>query len=304
MIDIAVLGHLTVSGKNGRRADLHTVRGSELFVFLVLEANRVFHRERLADQFWSHLPPHRGRKALNTEFWRVTGALRAIGMDIGAAFHRSKTEIGYRRQDSHAIDIDRLHAATDIAQSTDPADVDEAALKIVEDGVAVYRGDLLESVYSDWCLIWRESLRNQHTVALEFLLKAAMERKDWSAALARGRALLALDPLMEDVHRAVMRCHYHNGNRPLALRQYALCEQLLREDLGVEPMEETRRIQETILAVSPPPPAGTAPERIARSGPQRTPVQKVDMALSNINSARHWLEDASQDMRQDASERS
>lgn len=302
MIAIAVLGSLAVTGIDGRRADLQTVRGSELFAYLVLEADKVFHREHLADQFWGHLPAQRGRKALNTEFWRVSAALRAIGMDIEAAFHRSRTEIGYRRQGDHVVDVEKLHAATDIVQTADPATVDDPSLKIVEEGVEAYRGDLLESVYSDWCLIWREALRSQQTDALRFLLKAAMERKEWETALAHCRVLLTLDPLMEDVHRSVMRCHYHNGNRPLALRQYALCEQLLREDLGVEPMEETRRIQETILAVSPPAQTGEAPERISRSGSGRTPVQKVDMALSNINSARHWLEGASQDLRRETSE--
>ena len=40
-----------------------------------------------------------------------------------------------------------------------------------------------------------------------------------------------------------------NAGRPLVLRRYALCEQLLREELGVAPTGETRREQETILSV-------------------------------------------------------
>ena len=152
-----------------------------------------------------------------------------------------------------------------VIRATDPPDADRGAIAAVEAGVAAYRGDLLETVYSDWCLLWRENLRAQLTEALEFLLTAAMARQDWAGGLRHGRALLALDPLMEHVHRAVMRCHFHNGDRPLAMRQYALCEQLLREELNVEPMDETRRIQETILAV----PGAAAEGRRRNSAPRR-----------------------------------
>jgi DNA-binding SARP family transcriptional activator len=300
MIDITLFGRVEVHADGGRSADLQTRRGAELFAFLVLEDGRSFDRGRLAEQFWGHLPEARARSALNTEVWRLTRALQAVGMDTDRALPRSPASIGYVGQPEHRVDVDVLRAGMAVVAVTDPAEADRAALAKVEAGVAAYRGDLLESVYSDWCLLWRENLRAQHTEALEFLLAAAMARQDWAAGLRHGRALLALDPLMEHVHRAVMRCHFHNGNRPLAMRQYALCEQLLREELDVEPMDETRRIQETILAVPgrPVQSIGIAPRR--RSDGTRSPAQKVDMALANLNTARHWLEEASDDLRRDA----
>lgn len=302
MISIVLLGQFSVTGKSGRRADIQTQRGAEMFAFLVLEAGRMFHRARLAEQFWGHLPETRGRKALNTELWRLSAALTSIGFETDRALVRNKQEVGYVRQPSHKVDVDHMRQAMDIVTTTDPAEADDEMQKLVELGVEGYRGDLLESVYSDWCLLWRESLRAEYTDALEFLMKAAMARQDWERALRRGRALLAVDPLLEHVHRAVMRCHFHMGNRPMVLRQYALCEQILREELNVAPMDETRRIQETLLSVTPKPNPAViervreAPQRL--SGGMRSPVEKVDMALSNLNTARHWLEDASQQMRQ------
>lgn len=300
MIHIRLFGRLGVFADGGRSADLQTRRSAELFAFLVLEDGRSFDRGRLAEQFWGHLPEIRARSALNTEVWRLTRALQAVGMDTDRALPRNPTSIGYASQSEHLVDVDLLRAAIAVVSVTDPAEADRAALAKVEAGVAAYRGDLLETVYSDWCLLWRENLRSQHTEALEFLLAAAMARREWPAGLRHCRALLALDPLMEHVHRAAMRCHFHNGDRPLAMRQYALCEQLLREELGVEPMDETRRIQETILAVPgrPAQTLGGAPRR--RSDDARSPAQKVDMALANLNTARHWLEEASDDLRRDA----
>jgi DNA-binding SARP family transcriptional activator len=301
MIHVSLFGSVRVQGHSGRVADLQTRRGSELFAFLVLEAGRSFDRLHLIEQFWPHLPEGRGRRALNTELWRLSQSLRAVGMDTGQALSRGTGTVGFVRPPDTTVDVDALTGAMRVIRATDPPDADRNAIAAVEAGVAAYRGDLLETVYSDWCLLWRESLRAQYTEALEFLLTAAMARKDWAGGLRQGRALLALDPLMEHVHRAVMRCHFHNGDRPLAMRQYALCEQLLREELNVEPMDETRRIQETILAVPGRPSKaaaelGAAPRR--RADGVRSPAQKVDMALANLNTARHWLEDASRELRQ------
>jgi DNA-binding SARP family transcriptional activator len=299
MIQISLLGSVRVCGRDGRAAHLPTRRGIELFAFLVLEDGRRFERSLLVEHFWPHLPEERGRRALNTELWRLSHSLRSVGMDTDRALQRSPIGVGYVGQPGTVVDVDALRAAMRVIRAIDPAEASRPEIATVEAGVAAYRGDLLESVYSDWCLLWRENLRAQHTEALEFLLAAAMAHRDWTAGLRHGRALLALDPLMEHVHRAVMRCHFHNGDRPLAMRQYALCEQLLREELDVEPMDETRRIQETILALPGRPPKATAelgglPRR--RTDGTHTPAQKVDMALANVNSARHWLEDASRDL--------
>ena|SRR5688572_14882706 len=302
MIHITLFGSVTVRGRDGRSADIQTRRGGELFAFLVLEDGRTFNRSQLAEQFWSHLPEERSKRALNTELWRLIRSLRAIGMDTDRALPRDASGLRYVAQPGTSVDAHILRAAMHVVRTTDPAAADQPAVATVEAAVAAYRGDLLETVYSDWCLLWRENLRAQHIEALEFLLAVAMARHDWSSGLRHCRVLLALDPLMEHVHRAAMRCHFHNGDRPLAMRQYAICEQLLREELNVEPMDETRRIQETILAVPGRPPHATAelggpPTR--RRDEARSPVQKVDMALANINTARHWLEDASQDLRRE-----
>ncbi|GAA3876873.1 hypothetical protein GCM10022404_28270 [Celeribacter arenosi] len=222
-------------------------------------------------------------------------------MDVGASIKRSQREIGYVRQPDHHFDVDDLSAAMNVVNSVSPDGAKDEHCTTVVHAIKRYKGDLLESVYSDWCLLWRENLRAKHTAALEFMLRATMARKEWSGALGYARDLLALDPLMENVHRAVMRCHFHNGNRALALRQYALCEQLLREELGVAPMDETRRVQETILAVNPEVSRAHSEKLAATSIPRpvgrHTTAQKVDLALSNINTARNWLEGVSGDLR-------
>jgi DNA-binding SARP family transcriptional activator len=67
------------------------------------------------------------------------------------------------------------------------------------------------------------------------------------AAVSRYARLLELDPERERWHRALMRAYAAAEERGLALRQFHLCRQLLRERLGVEPGQETQALFRSLL---------------------------------------------------------
>ena len=78
-------------------------------------------------------------------------------------------------------------------------------------------------------------------------------------ALGYGQRLLQLAPWDEEAHRQVMRLLAWTGQREAAMRQFAVCEQILAEQLAVEPSRETvdllRQIQERELKIPATPPA-------------------------------------------------
>jgi hypothetical protein len=51
--------------------------------------------------------------------------------------------------------------------------------------------------------------------------------------------LLTHDPCREDGHRTAMRCHVRLGERAQALRQYMLCEAVLRTEFNAKPEPAT-----------------------------------------------------------------
>ena len=63
--------------------------------------------------------------------------------------------------------------------------------------------------------------------------------------------LLALDPLQEAVHRALMRLYVQLGRRDTALRQYQECIEILHRELAVEPESETKELYQEILRQRP-----------------------------------------------------
>ena len=184
---------------------------------------------------------------------------------------------------------------------TDPADADPTLIDEVTETTALYRGDLLEGVYDDWCQMQREALHAQHLNALEFLMQHNVSCGYWAKALAIGQRILSIDPLMENVQRAVMHCQFKLGNRPAAVKQYATCARLLRQELDVEPMEETRQMLEAIISAPTAEGLGsgigiTPMESGFRSVEMR--LEEITLAIASIDAARSCLINAERQLRE------
>jgi DNA-binding SARP family transcriptional activator len=96
---------------------------------------------------------------------------------------------------------------------------------------------------------------------LEQLVAAYRSQSAWEDAIPYARRWVALDPLHEPAHRALMRLYAQAGQQAAAQRQYQECLRLLEAELGVEPEAETtalyesiraRQLAPTATAVSPP----------------------------------------------------
>src|SRR5262247_1893814 len=146
--------------------------------------------------------------------------------------------------DSAALDVDVL-AFQRLARRADPEALQQA--------VDLYGGDLLEGLgvteapFEEWLVAERERLRELALETLAKLLADQTKSEESGAAIATALRLLALDPLQEAVHRALMRLYVRDGRRDAALRQYQSCVDTLRRELSVEPEAETRQLYQEVL---------------------------------------------------------
>ncbi len=223
-----------------------------ILAYLLLNPERRYSRSNLATQFWGRLSDSRARKALNTEIWRICKALTNEGLDPDTILQRDQHAIGLRLDAECWSDVDTIQKTLNRLDTLDPRACSAVDAEAVFEAVRLYRGELLEGVYDDWCLVQREGFQVRQMNALEFLLLYDMHEQKWQSALQHGQRLLGMDPIMEHVHRIVMECHYKIGNRPAAIRQYHQCKDILRNELGVDPMPQTERLYCSLLETTPP----------------------------------------------------
>jgi DNA-binding SARP family transcriptional activator len=103
-------------------------------------------------------------------------------------------------------------------------------------------GELLPDWYDDWLIVERERLRQRRLHSLEAACRRLTAAARYGEALEAGLAAVAVEPLRETGHAAVITAHLAEGNLVEASRQYEQLRDLLRVHLGTRPSPRVRHL--------------------------------------------------------------
>jgi len=248
-LHIHLFGGLQLLRDGRRLPPFPTQKSRALFAFLVMHRERLHARDVLMGILWGDRPDAVARKCLRTDIWRMRGVVEASHGAEGSFLRTAGDALGFDPHSDHWLDVAEFEQCIQAVGGRRGEELTAEEAEFLAYAVGLYRGDLLDGVYDEWCLYERERLRLMHLGALETLMHYHQARGEWNEAVALGQRLLGIDPLREHVHRGLMRCFLQQGNRAAALRQFTRCERLMRSELDVEPMEETRALRDQIRSV-------------------------------------------------------
>jgi adenylate cyclase len=129
----------------------------------------------------------------------------------------------------------------------------------LERAAELYRGDYLAEIDLEDedslapFLFERQRLRELGLSSLKSLISLRAAAGDADGAVEIAQRALALDPLQEDVHAAIIRLHRDRGRLGLARGQYEACRDILRRELDITPSAEIEALRTSF---------GATPERI------------------------------------------
>ena len=249
-----------------------------LLAYLAWRAGKVTSRDRLAEDLWHKLPASRAARALNTAVWRLRRVLTGLGIDPDVLIVSRPEGIGLNPDISRDSDVEALEALAQRVRATRVADADDELVRAVAEAESLYGGEFLPGRHDDWCVLPREALRGQLEALTQFSVRACMQHGDWRGAIDQAQHLLNRDPLQEQVHQWLITCYLRVGDRLRAKAQFTRCAELLRCELGVEPLVETAALIESIPAR-----ANTVTAHGAESSPT---IRRV---LKNLDDARETL---------------
>jgi DNA-binding SARP family transcriptional activator len=234
--------------------DLHISRRTqEVLAFLVFNANKTIRRTTLSNLIWTDRNERRSRANLNTALWRINRALKAVDTDA-IGLHVSGNQLNLTVAPHVFVDVFALEAAVRegaaVGKSSGKAIVPELVRTTLMDILSDDCGCLLDGLSSEWVLIERERFFNLQIRGLTLLMQDLAESGRIEEALDYGRRILRMDPMRECVQRQVMWLHVLNGHQGNAIRQYLECVRILKSELGVAPMAETRALYDFIVVTN------------------------------------------------------
>lgn len=231
-----------------RELDLHALKEQELLSYLLVYRNRPHSREMLASLLWGESSTEKSKKYLRQALWHLQNALES---KAGAASGVLVIENEWVQLNAEAemwLDVAEFEQAFALAQGVAGCNMTESFVEALQKAVQVYRGDLLEGWYQDWCLFERERLQNIYFLILDKLMSYCEAHRDYEKGQIYGSLILRYDHARERTHRQLMQFHHNAGDRTAALRQYERCAAALHEELGVKPERATTALYERIRA--------------------------------------------------------
>ena len=216
--------------------------------------------DRLIDEVWGPTPPKTASASLQNYVSRLRKA-------IGAQSIVSQPAGYVLRVDPERFDLTRFERLTAEARGAEPR---ERAEKL-RAALALWRGPALEDLaFEPFARDEVGRLEEARLSALEQRIDADLELGSAGELAGELEQLVEQHPLRERFRAQLMLALYRAGRQADALEAYQDARRVLMDELGLEPSEELRALQQAILQQEPS--LGAIGEGVVVRGPDRRTV--------------------------------
>lgn len=236
-LQLRLFGRFAVTAGNDKLVKIAGKKNQALLAYLAANVDRAQPRERLAGLLWGDRFDEQARQSLR----QAISKLRKDLGDTGEKLFLIDGDDITLNNEAVCVDVEKFEklAATESSEA-----LEEAAT--LYGGAFLDGFDIKEKEFEDW--IRSERLRFSELAAdvLAKLSRYQAGSGDADVAIQTAKRLIAVDPLSEEGHRALMRLYAEKGKRAQALKQYQTLETVLRSEIDAEPDVNTRSLYEEI----------------------------------------------------------
>jgi predicted ATPase/DNA-binding SARP family transcriptional activator len=228
--------------------DLPRRKAAALLLYLAVSGERQ-PRETLATFLWPNSDQKRAYAYLRNAIWEINRTLgegwlladrERVGLDPGADIALDLREF----RDLLALGERQVHP---------DEEANLACVEALESAAQLYRGDFTAGfglpdspAFDEWQFFQAEETRQSLMDGLVRLVQILVSNDRLEEALAYARRWSNLDPINEAAHRQLMRLYAWNGQRNAAIRQYRECQDILKQELNIEPEAATTELFQRI----------------------------------------------------------
>ncbi|MBK3495030.1 transcriptional regulator [Viridibacillus sp. YIM B01967] len=222
-------------------------KAKELFIYLYLNRTRFVSKEEVINVLW----PKATEETMTRDFKVAYNALLKVLEPnrlprIESAYVVRKQSM-YKLITQHCMnsDLDFFRQFISLGmQQKNPNLSNEWLLR----GIQIYKGEFIaDKRKSEWLQDIREELKCTYMEGIERLAQNYVRLKEFSKTVYWAEHLLKQDNTWEEGYRLIMNGYFQLQNRTQAVRWFEKCEQVLKDELNIEPMETTIQMYEMIL---------------------------------------------------------
>jgi DNA-binding SARP family transcriptional activator len=245
-----ILGPLQLSVAGRHVVRWNSLKARAVFQYLLIHRGRPVRRDVLMDLQWPNHTYTSARNNLNVALYSLRNTLEGPWQGLQPILYQDGCYI-LNSELKWWIDRDEFLSALSMAHLVRSSGHSMKAIGHYQKAVELYRGSLFEDdPTGDWYLTEQRNLNELYLQALESLGEIYLDLGEPAYTEQLAQLALARDPCCESVHRLLMRCYASEHKQQLVSRQYSICVNALRAELGVSPGVETLRLFQDLTSAS------------------------------------------------------
>ena len=230
-----------------RERDFPGRQGRIAFAFLALHRHRTIHRDEMLTAIWPDEASSQGDSGLDPIVSKLRSVLKAAGLNpADAGIEVGGGTLALQLPSTTWVDVEAAANALDEAEGALRRN-DSSAWGMANTAVIITRRPFLPNAEAPWIESQRSVLRAMQLRALQCLVTVSANNQEPLLAIQHAAEMVQLEPFRETAYQLLMRMHAAAGNRAEALRVFARCRELLRDELGVSPSPQTEAVYLEIL---------------------------------------------------------
>ncbi|MFJ6668029.1 AfsR/SARP family transcriptional regulator [Streptomyces sp. NPDC091383] len=253
----------------GRALEVGGPRQRVVLAMLGLNINRTLSTEQLIDAVWGDAPPVTARGQIQVAVSTLRKQFALAGRPDAIKTRAPGYVLELAADGVDSLEFDRL--VTTAREHSRAGRVTEAAAALRQ-ALGLWRGPALDGVPSDSVRHVARHYDDRRLAAIEECLRLDLLLARHGEVCAELTVLIGRFPLRERLYELLMLALYRSGRQAEALATFQRARRTLVEEMGIEPGQELRDLEQAILTQSPaldlpaPPPDRDVPARPA-AGP-------------------------------------
>ncbi|HUV26818.1 MAG TPA: BTAD domain-containing putative transcriptional regulator [Anaerolineales bacterium] len=226
---------------NGKGVEIKRRKAIALLVYLAVEG-RSQSREFLSGLFWPEYDQSSAYAYLRRTLWEIKNVLGDGWLEV------SREWIGIPSSTNFQMDVIQFQALLRGVKEHDHpiAELCEQCIGQLEAAIRLYRGDFLSGFslsacpqFDAWQFLQSELIRRMFQDTIQDLVNVLEQHGRISESIPYAQRWLAIDNLNERAHRKLMTLFAKDEQIHTALRQFEVCQTVLKTELDLAPEIET-----------------------------------------------------------------
>ncbi|MEZ4887763.1 MAG: bacterial transcriptional activator domain-containing protein [Chitinophagales bacterium] len=215
----------------------------QLFQFFITIRNqRALHKEQIIYQLWGDVSQDVGSRNFKTALHNILKVIEPDKPSRSPSEYIIRQGLSYRlNKEEMWIDIDCLDDLIVFGNQQLHQNPTLAA-EAYQHATDLYQGVYFPNrIYEDWTAEERERIQVLVLGAMMTLAKLKVKENPMES-IRLAKRTLSIDATWEDAYRIQMEAYMEEGNRPMAVKAYRQCQQILQKEFDIEPLPETKAL--------------------------------------------------------------